>query len=239
MRLFFAAEFDPFVDKRRLRRRSRGRGSRPAVAVGGPGRTSCDAQVSWGHSGGNCPGARGVVTVRAQGSHRSTSSSGGWAVSRSQEAPRAFLRGDDRRARAESSSPGRSRPPFTTGYRYPRRPAPSRRTPRSRGSDSDLPDLAARLEKAPPVERGSQRLERVTLMESELHREGSDVPSGQRVALSELNDSIPGELQRSDTYPLQSLRWDAIVWGRVTLNRGCLHRLWVGCGDVIRKREKT
>jgi 2'-5' RNA ligase len=35
------------------------------------------------------------------------------------------------------------------------------------------PDLAARLEKAPPVERGFQRVEKVTLMESELHREGA------------------------------------------------------------------
>jgi 2'-5' RNA ligase len=35
------------------------------------------------------------------------------------------------------------------------------------------PDLAARLAKAPAVERGSQRIERVTLMESELRPQGA------------------------------------------------------------------
>jgi 2'-5' RNA ligase len=34
-------------------------------------------------------------------------------------------------------------------------------------------DLAARLQKAPPVERGSQRVEKVSLMKSELHRDGA------------------------------------------------------------------
>jgi 2'-5' RNA ligase len=34
-------------------------------------------------------------------------------------------------------------------------------------------DLSSRLEKAPPVERGSQRVEKVTLMESELRPQGA------------------------------------------------------------------
>jgi 2'-5' RNA ligase len=35
------------------------------------------------------------------------------------------------------------------------------------------PELAARLAKAPPVERGAQRIEKVTLMESELRPQGA------------------------------------------------------------------
>jgi 2'-5' RNA ligase len=35
------------------------------------------------------------------------------------------------------------------------------------------PELAARLAKAPPVERGSQKIEKVTLMESELRPQGA------------------------------------------------------------------
>lgn len=35
------------------------------------------------------------------------------------------------------------------------------------------PDLAARLEKAPPVEGGSQRVEKISLMKSELQRDGA------------------------------------------------------------------
>ncbi len=34
-------------------------------------------------------------------------------------------------------------------------------------------DLAARIQKAPPVERGSQRVEKLSLMKSELHRDGA------------------------------------------------------------------
>ena len=35
------------------------------------------------------------------------------------------------------------------------------------------PDIAARLQKAPPVEAGSQRVEKLSLMKSELHRDGA------------------------------------------------------------------
>jgi 2'-5' RNA ligase len=46
------------------------------------------------------------------------------------------------------------------------------------------PDVASRLEKAPSVERGFQRLEKVTLMESELRREGAIYRPVKGIALS-------------------------------------------------------
>lgn len=46
------------------------------------------------------------------------------------------------------------------------------------------PDVAARLAKAPPVERGGQRLEKVTLMESELRPQGAVYRPVKWIALS-------------------------------------------------------
>jgi len=47
------------------------------------------------------------------------------------------------------------------------------------------PEIAARLEKAPPVEGGSQRFEKVSLMASELHREGAIYRLVKGIALAE------------------------------------------------------
>lgn len=46
------------------------------------------------------------------------------------------------------------------------------------------PDIAARLQKAPPVEGGSQRVEKVSLMRSELHRDGARYALVKGIALS-------------------------------------------------------
>lgn len=48
------------------------------------------------------------------------------------------------------------------------------------------PDLAARLAKAPPVERGSQKIEKVTLMESELRPQGALYRPVKSIALTGL-----------------------------------------------------
>jgi 2'-5' RNA ligase len=46
------------------------------------------------------------------------------------------------------------------------------------------PDFAARLAKAPPVERGSQKIEKVTLMESELKPQGALYRAVKSIALT-------------------------------------------------------